>query len=90
MDNRRVGIYGWAEIGYAIIDPLVGQGLYCHVCAKEAMAEPWAGWEVDEYGDTWVYCQLCDVWTAHPPETVEKYYDEKEETFGSKDATIKC
>jgi hypothetical protein len=32
------------------------------------------GWEEDEYGDTWVYCELCDVWTAHPKETVEKFY----------------
>lgn len=53
-----------------------GQGLHCMNCCNEAVSnDGWRGWEEDEYGDTWVYCELCDVWTAHPLETVEKYFE---------------
>lgn len=64
-------------------EKLYSLGLSCMMCLGPAMGEYWSDWEIDEYGDTWVYCKPCDCWTAHPPETVEKYY---EESLGDKNA----
>lgn len=55
---------------------MYGEGLHCMNCCNEAVNSWGSSWQEDEYGDTWVYCELCDVWTAHPKETVEKYYED--------------
>lgn len=61
-------------------EELYEQGLICMMCLGPAMAEYWQNSEEDEYGDTWVYCKPCDCWTSHPPETVEEYYCEINES----------
>lgn len=38
----------------------------CMMCGERKFDGPDSG-QMDEYGDTWTYCEDCDEWTSHPP-----------------------